>query len=303
MVARMRQALLIVNPFASGVSEQALAGVEAALGNFAAVETLLTQRPRHATELARDAVPDGCDAIFVFSGDGGFNEVLNGVEADVPLGFIPGGGTSVLPRALGLPRDPIESAVRLGEALERGRTRRISLGRVNGRRFSFNAGMGIDAETVRRFNTLGRGVDGERPGDLRFALTLAGVLRNRRFRYEPAAELEGVGRIAFVMVSNCETFTYAGARRLSLAPRARFELGLDAVAPRQISPRDVLRLAGYLFTGIESLRGRGIAYLHDRDRFEVRCDTALPLQADGEDLGDVEGAIFECERGAVSVLV
>jgi hypothetical protein len=29
----------------------------------------------------------------------------------------------------------------------------------------------------------------------------------------------------------------------------------------------------------------------------------MPLQADGEDLGDVESAVFEAERGAVSVLV
>ena len=41
------------------------------------------------------------DAIYVFSGDGTYNEVLNGVGGDIPLGFIPGGGTSVLPRALG----------------------------------------------------------------------------------------------------------------------------------------------------------------------------------------------------------
>ena len=44
--------------------------------------------------------------VIVFSGDGGFNEALNGLEGDVPVGFLPGGGTSVLPRALGLPSDP-----------------------------------------------------------------------------------------------------------------------------------------------------------------------------------------------------
>jgi hypothetical protein len=29
----------------------------------------------------------------------------------------------------------------------------------------------------------------------------------------------------------------------------------------------------------------------------------MPLQADGEDLGDVQEALFEAERGAVAVLV
>ena len=51
----------------------------------------------------------------MLGGDGTYNEVLNGVELDVPLGFLPGGGTSVLPRALGLPRNPVEAARRVAE--------------------------------------------------------------------------------------------------------------------------------------------------------------------------------------------
>ena len=42
---------------------------------------------------------------------------------------------------------------------------------------------------------------------------------------------------------------------------------------------------------------------HDLDRIVVRCDKPLPLQADGEDLGDVDEAVFEAKRDAISVLV
>jgi diacylglycerol kinase family enzyme len=129
------------------------------------------------------------------------------------------------------------------------------------------------------------------------------VLRERRFRYEPAAELDDGERVAWAVVTNGRIFTYAGAFPLKLAPRARFELGLDVVAPRRITPASIPRLAGYLATGIERLRGPGVAYYHDVDRAELRADRPLPLQADGEDLGDVEHAVFECERAAVSVLV
>src|SRR5215216_157687 len=129
--------LLIVNPFASGVSEERVASVRAALGD---VELEHTEHPGHATELARSS--GDAEAVYVFSGDGGFNEVLNGVGPETPVGFIPGGGASVLPRALGLPRDPVEAA----ERIVSGKPRRISLGRVNGRRFGFAAGVGIDAE-------------------------------------------------------------------------------------------------------------------------------------------------------------
>ncbi len=298
----MRRAALIVNPFASGVSEESLEQVQRALSRYAALETALTERPRHASDLAAAAIEEGVDAIFVFSGDGGFNEVLNGVRDGVPLGFIPGGGTSVLPRALGLARDPVAAARHVGEALERDRTRRISVGRVNGRRFGFSAGTGLDAETVRRFNALGRAADGHRPGDLRFLLTLAAVLRSRGYRYEPVAQLDGGPRVAFVIVTNSETFTYAGRMRISLTPRASFEGGLDAVAPRRVRPRDVPALAAQVL-GAREWRRADVEYLHDRDRIEVRCDRPLPLQADGEDLGDVEEVVFECERRAVPVLV
>ena len=95
--------VLIVNPFASGVSERKLAAVQAALP--AGTETVLTQARGEATELAAEWSPRA-EAIYVFSGDGTYNEVINGLRADIPVGFVPGGGTSVLPRALGLPRDP-----------------------------------------------------------------------------------------------------------------------------------------------------------------------------------------------------
>jgi diacylglycerol kinase family enzyme len=42
---------------------------------------------------------------------------------------------------------------------------------------------------------------------------------------------------------------------------------------------------------------------HDLDRLVVRCDRPMPMQVDGEDLGDVETAVFEAERDAVTVLV
>ena len=56
-------------------------------------------------------------------------------------------------------------------------------------------------------------------------------------------------------------------------------------------------------TGRDALRGRAVEYVHDADRLALRSDAALPLQADGEDLGDVQEVTFECERSALSVLV
>jgi diacylglycerol kinase family enzyme len=290
---------LIVNPYASQVTQERVRAVEQELARVASVTTLLTERPGHGTELV--AGIGDVDAVVVFSGDGGFNEALNGLVADVPIGFLPGGRTSVLPRALGLPRDPVEAARRVANALEENRTRTISLGRVNGRRFAFAAGIGFDAELIRRVDRLGRGDDGRRPGDLAFILEAAGLVGGRLGRFEPVIEVDGLGRAAFALVANTDPYTYAGPRPIHIAPEARFELGLDVIAPTKVSPLTVPRLVRHILRGERETDG--VLYGHDLDRIEVSCDRPLPLQVDGEDLGDVSEAVFEAERNAVRVLV
>jgi diacylglycerol kinase family enzyme len=295
----MKRAVLIVNPFASRVDDEAIAAVERVLMRAAYVRTVRTEHPRHAVELARQA--DDADALIVFSGDGGFNEVLNGVERDdLPVGFVPGGGTSVLPRALGLPRDPVEAAERLADALEHDRTQRISTGRVNGRRFAFNSGIGLDAEAVRRIDERGRSPEGRRPGDLAFVGTFARMIFEQRGRFDPVLEVVGYGRAALVLVANVQPYTFLKALAIRVAPEAMFEEGLDFLAPRSLTPRLLPPLLYALATGKPA---RNAFSGHDLDRIEVRCDRPLPLQADGEDLGDVGKAVFEAERQAVSVLL
>ncbi len=68
-------------------------------------------------------------------------------------------------------------------------------------------------------------------------------------------------------------------------------------------PRDVPRLLRYIVRGKGQLEAADVVSGHDLDRIVVRCDRPLPLQADGEDLGDVTEAMFEARRDAVSVLV
>ena len=287
------RALLIVNPRASGVTPESAEAVRRELAAAAELELVWTEHPGHATHLAAGAA----DAVFVFSGDGGFNELLNGIGAGIPVGFVPGGGSSVLPRALGVPRDPVTAARRLGEALRAGRTRRISLGRVNGRRFGFAAGLAFPAEVVRRVDELGRR-NGRRPPDRTFAFTVARALIARRGSLEPVLELDGE-QAAFALVANGDPYTYLARLPLRVAPEARFERGLEVVAPRRVRARAIPRLTAAAVLGRHA---PGVIYKHDLDRIEIRSRAPLPLQVDGEDLGDVEGAVFECERDALTVL-
>jgi diacylglycerol kinase family enzyme len=186
-------------------------------------------------------------------------------------------------------------------ALAEGRLRRISLGAVNGRRFCFAAGLGFDGEAVRRINELGRDPGGARPGDVAFAREFGRMILERRARWDPQLEVEGYGRAAFVLVSNGDPYSYAGSLPLRVTPGARFEDGIAFAAPVRVRGRDVPRFVGALVRGTGW--GEDVLQGQDVDRIVVRCDRPLALQADGEDLGDVEEAVFEARRDAVSVLV
>jgi diacylglycerol kinase family enzyme len=302
LVGIVRDAVLIVNPYASAVTAARVRGVEQSLARAIRLRTVLTERQGHATELAREAC-ESADALFVYGGDGVYNEALNGLDGVHPVGFLPGGGASVLPRALGIAAPPADAAEQLADAVLEGRARRISVGRVNGRRFGFSAGIGIDAEMVRRMDALGRSEDGRRPGDLRFAWTMIRYVAGQRATMPSALEVTGLGRAAFALVANCDPYTYVGPVPLRVAPAARFELGLDVVGARELRPGAVPRFLTYVLRGGGQQRAEDVLYGHDLDGFEVVCDAPMPLQVDGEDLGDVENAVFECERDAISVLV
>src|SRR4029077_5060189 len=181
------------------------------------------------------------------------------------------------------------------------RTRRISLGRVNGRRFAFNAGLGIDAEAGRRVDEMGRRADGKRPGDLAFIMAVARSLASRGGHVEPVLEVKGLGRAASAFVANAAPYPYAQRPALPIAPEAAFELGLDVVAPIRVRRRSLVRTTWAVLLGHP--RSADVLYAHDLGRIEIVCDRPTPLQVDGEDLGDVEVAIFEAERGAVEVFV
>ena len=272
----MASKTLVVNPNASRVTEERIVKAELRLQP---VETLRTEHRGHAIELAKGATGD---EVWVLGGDGLVNEVLNGLRPGAMLGIVPAGGSNVVARSLGA------------------RERRISVGRVNGRRFAFAAGIGVDSDVVRELETKQRYESGKRASDLTYARAVAGRLLRG---YEPRLEVVGLGRAAIVLVSNNDVFTYAGPVPLRFAADARFELGLDVVAPERIGARSLARLVPRLAVGRGLVGARGVLSGHDVDRIEIRCDVPLPLEADGEDLGDVTEAVFEVERDAVTVLV
>jgi diacylglycerol kinase family enzyme len=122
-----------------------------------------------------------------------------------------------------------------------------------------------------------------------------------RLRLDPQLDIEGHGRAAFLFVANGHPYTYAGPVPFTLLRDAEFEQGLHFVAPREVRPLMVPGLVLHMFRGTSADDPNVLAGV-DLDGLVARCDHPLPLQADGEDLGDVLEATFVAERDALTVL-
>ena len=164
---------LIVNPQASRVTPELTVAVERELRPAGELRDAAHRAATARRRPGAAAWGAAYERLYVFGGDGAFNEVVNGVEDDVAVGFVPGRRHQRAAARARAAARPGRSAP--GSLPARSAERRISLGRVNGRRFTFSAGVGLDAELVRRVDELGR-ANGKRAGDLAFVRTLAGML-------------------------------------------------------------------------------------------------------------------------------
>src|SRR5947209_13343921 len=77
--APAKRMLVIVNPYATTVSERLKNLVVSALRGSYAVDAVDTEEREHATKLCRQAAAEGYDAVVVFGGDGTMNEAANGL--------------------------------------------------------------------------------------------------------------------------------------------------------------------------------------------------------------------------------
>jgi diacylglycerol kinase family enzyme len=112
-----------------------------------ATELRLTEAAGHAGELAREAAQAGMEVVIAAGGDGTINDVAQGLaRTATALGVLPLGTMNVWARETGIPLHLAQAR----ELLLRGTRRRVDLGRAGSRYFLLMAGIGMDAEVVRR---------------------------------------------------------------------------------------------------------------------------------------------------------
>src|ERR1700691_3864561 len=149
--ASKRRMLIIVNPYATTVSDRLRHLVVYALQGRYEVDAVDTEARGHATELCREAAHEGYDVVVAFGGDGTVNEAANGLlGSPTPLTCLPGGSTNVFGKMLGIPGELIDATEHILGLADDWRPRKADLGVVNGRCFTFASGLGLDASVVER---------------------------------------------------------------------------------------------------------------------------------------------------------
>jgi diacylglycerol kinase family enzyme len=307
--AEKARMLLIVNPKATTVSSRLKNLIVYALSARYEVEAIETEAQNHATSLTREAARDDYALVVAFGGDGTVNEAANGLAGSgVPLSVLPGGCTNVVCRMLGIPADVVDAAEHLLALADDIRPRPIDLGRVNGRYFVSSSGIGLDADTARWVDQ--RTPLKSRAGPLFFSygalMSFYGKYVGRRPRLAIEADgqrLEGVTAV----VQNSDPFTYFNARPIRLGRGAAFDDGvLTMTVLTQARHRDLPGLAWKLLAGRASVadhpRVRSFERLTSARVTPIDASTPLPVQVDGDFIGEQPEAAFEISPGALLVV-
>jgi diacylglycerol kinase family enzyme len=305
------RAMLVVNPKATATTARARDVLAHALASETRLEVVHTKARGHATQLAAQARTDGFDLVVALGGDGTVNEVVNGLLSDGPspetpaLAVVPGGSTNVFARALGLPESAVEATGEVLEALAGGRRRTIGLAQADDRWFTFCAGLGLDAEVVRRVEH--RRADGRRATWQLFVKEGFAEFFSGDDRKSPPLTLTRPGadpeRLGVALVCNTAPWTYLGRRPVLPCPEASFDEGLDVFGLRTLGTVSTLRYLRQILSREPRLRGRRLLSLHDVEEFTIRSDRPLPFQVDGDDLGERTSVSFRAVPRALRVLV
>ncbi|MGZ8672208.1 MAG: diacylglycerol/lipid kinase family protein [Solirubrobacterales bacterium] len=312
--AAKKRMLIIVNPYATTVSDRLKNLVVYALQARYDVEAVDTEASEHAIEIGREAGHGEYDIVVAFGGDGTLNEVANGLAGtDVPVSVLPGGSTNVVARTLGIPNDVVDATEHLIGIADDFQPRKIDLGRINGRRFVFACGMGLDATVVKRVDSKPRLK--ARAGKWYFTwAAVSGFYR--QYLRDPVrmdVELEGT-RFEGVttVVQNSDPFTYFGKRPVRVCEGAALDNGtLSLAVLRRAAQRDMPTVAGRVFSErhrpfahrqIDHAEGVREALISSISKDPDGVTRRFPVQVDGDYIGEFTELKVGIEPGALTIV-
>jgi diacylglycerol kinase family enzyme len=307
--AKKRRMLIIVNPYATTVSDRLRHLVVYALQGRFEVDAVDTEARGHATELCREAAHEGYDVVVAFGGDGTVNEAANGLlGSPTPLCCLPGGSANVFGKILGIPGDVVDATEHLLAMADDWNPRQVDLGVVNGRCFTFASGLGLDASVVERVDSNPRLK--ARLGAYYFTWVAVSTFMRRYLVSPPQLEVEAQGHTlegVTAIVQNGSPFTYFQNRPIEIADGAALDSGaLAGGVLRRATLLSMPSIAFRAFSKHARVAGnRQISALpHDMSELTVRSadGRTLPLQVDGDYLGEVTEARYSVLPNALTVI-
>jgi len=233
----------------------------------------MTERPGHATELAREAMGEGHGCIVALGGDGTVREVAMALlHTSAVMALLPCGTGNDFARALRIPSKP-EAAL---EIVMRGRDARIDTGLANGACFINVAGFGFDVDVLdasEMFKKKGLG------GKLAYWRGILYCLRKLKLR-KTSITADGQTLQRNVMIMAAGNGTHFGGG-MHITPRADPADGLlDVCIVHDIGKLKVLGMLPRLQAGTH-LSSRSVTYLKAREITAV-CEPPSRAQTDGE---------------------
>ena len=301
--------LVIVNPYATTVSDRLKNLVVYALQSRYEVEAVDTEQQGHATKISRDAAHEGYDVVVAFGGDGTINEAANGLAGSgTPLTCLPGGATNVYCRTLGIPGDVVDATEHLLALADDFRPRRVDLGRVDERYFAYASGVGLDASVVERVDShpgLKR-----RLGEYYYTWASVTTFNRRYLTRPPQLQVQVADRVVegvTCIVQNSDPYTYFGDRPIRICEGAGFETGtLGITLLRRATVLELPTLLPRVFSGRPErvTRHRHVAALRDVESAVVSTldGRAFPVQVDGDFIGELESVRYSVAPRALTVV-
>jgi diacylglycerol kinase family enzyme len=310
-----KRMLIIVNPYATTVSDRLKNLVVYALQGRFDVEAVSTQAQNHATEIGREARDGGYDVVVAFGGDGTLNEVANGLAGtDLPVGILPGGSTNVVCRTLGIPNDVVDATEHLLSLADDWKPRKIDLGIVDDRHFVFSCGVGIDATVVRRVDANPKLKATAGP----YYYSWAGISGfYRKYLVNPIrvrAEVDGCEPAEGVtaIVQNSDPFTYFASRPIRVCEGIAIDDGtLSMAVLKRAAQRDMPTLINRLFSESRpAARHRQVTHFDDvthavlttASKDKNGAPRPFPLQVDGDYIGERERVELRVDPGALTIV-
>lgn len=235
-----KKLLAVINPISGTANKQYIPETITEVMDESKWDVMIrfTQRPGHATDLAKQAIKQGYYGVLAIGGDGTINEVAAALrDSDTALGIIPNGSGNGLARHLNIPID-VKRAL---EEINNDRIEQFDYCMANQHPFFCTCGVGFDAHVSAKF------AESKKRGPMSYLKnTLVEYLRYRSEEYSIETADQVLTERAFVIA--CGNASQYGNNAF-ITPNASMQDGLiDVTLIQPFTPLDTAVLGILLFT-------------------------------------------------------